>query len=658
MDRHSLACCLHLVKNPLVYEDICLTPPVDDDYGLEMLAGIPAEYQLMRELNAYMLTQGKYGRYKRRELGIVLENTRLKSALQHMVNCCMLLWPKEFLLNEQGIRNNYAIDVLDVLCNYTNVGLAGCASSGKTYTMAAWAVVDWLAAPNCTSTYVASVDLSGTSDRIWGKVEELYLAAMRNLKAKFQRNIKMGELVSYQKMIAYENIDPRDEKREQIHKIQAVAFEAGNEGHKAIVKVQGRKNWRVRLLVDELAEMESMVLDARVNLRSNMDFIFAGAANPSNRPNNPHKELCEPKDPRSWGSVTINTHFWETKSGVALHLAGNDSPNFRAPDPDYPPYIKYLTEERRLEILNDCDGQENHTLYWRMVHGWWADASVEQTVISRAFIAQCQLNREPVWRGPTRVVAGFDTGFTAGGDRCVLSFFRVGIDDSGRMVGFFLGYKELASLVGTVFEDSISVQVVALCMEMGVAPADFGMDISSDGGKVMRAIIIEWTKYDDSAPYVFPISSMGPPTERPISSKDSRRGIDVYDRRVTEYWFAVHTAMTTRSLWGLDLAAHKPLVDELCFRLYEHKGKKVSVETKRDMKARMKRSPDISDSFVYGTEMCRRAGVNFFEAEEERDSEAEDLRRFENRVFKREEEAEEDESEMAYSGQSVDEDGW
>jgi len=290
----------------------------------------------------------------------------------------------------------------------------------------------------------------------------------------------------------------------------------------------------------------------------------------------------------------------------------------------------------------------------------WPDNSVELTIFSKAFIQGCNLNYEPIWSGRTKVVCGFDPAFTAGGDRCAATFCRMGQNDTGRSIGFYLGTREYSSSVGDVFEESIAIQLVKDCIEYGVHPRDFGLDISGDGGKMMRAIIIEWSKYHPEAMFLFPISSMGMPTDRKISNLDQRTCKEAYDRLVTEYWFAVHTAMSTRSLVGIDVDKHGIMINELCSRLYTHKGRKVAVEKKLDMKHRLKKSPDLADSFTYAVQMLRKAGLEFNFEEETVSLDIQEIRDWENKLIHSKNNVEEEqmEEDWGYGGRGCDDDGF
>jgi hypothetical protein len=94
--------------------------------------------------------------------------------------------------------------------------------------------------------------------------------------------------------------------------------------------------------------------------------------------------------------------------------------------------------------------------------------------------------------------------------------------------------------------------------------------------------------------------------------------------------------------------------------LYQHKGRKVSVEKKTEMKQRIKKSPDLADSLTYAVEMLRRAGLEFTFEEETESLDILEIRDFENRLIKnrRDEEDPTSEDDMSYAGTSFDEDGF
>jgi len=585
-------------------EDISLKVPTKETYGCEFLVNAPN--QLVRELTAYALTRGKFGVHLCRKLGLDISKTELRSPFQHCVNACQMLYREGLDIQVRGYINTNTLRVLEALCKYDDIGIAGNAGSSKTTPCAAWCVQDWLAFPSVTTSLVASTALQDSERRIWGRINSMYKNASKVMKSM---GGTMGELIEYRKTIVYGELYDKDAEREYLNSISAIAYPRGEEGAKALAKTRGTHNERVRLIVDELPEMDPDVNDVRFNLKTNIDFIYVGIGNPASGMN-PHSELCTPDDPREWEAVDKEMDEWKTKTGVCIFLSGERSPNFQAPEHEPPPFPYLLTKQLQKEMLELALGDSQNYHYWRNCIGFWPPDDVTPNVISRSFIANTKTNYTPVWGGETFTICGFDPGFTAGGDRCAASFAEMGKDENGTFLVHYKGTKEYYPRVGEIFEESIAKQVVLDCINSGVAPNHFGMDISSDGGKIMQAIILEWQKTNpENGGHVIPISSSGTPSERLVSNQDKRTCKVAYDRRITEYWFSVREAIGTKVLWGLDLKAHKKLTDELCERMYVHKGSKVSVETKKDMKARLKHSPDLADSLVMMVEVARKNGL-------------------------------------------------
>lgn len=131
---------------------------------------------------------------------------------------------------------------------------------------------------------------------------------------------------------------------------------------------------------------------------------------------------------------------------------------------------------------------------------------------------------------------------------------------------------------------------------------------------------------------------------------------EAYDRLVTEYWFAIYNALGTRVLYGLDLETHINLINQLCERTYTFKNKKCSIEKKDDMKARIGKSPDEADSFVYGVEVARRKGLVFEDIIQSTQVQREEIEFYHRIASGMAEEQEDDE--IGYAGNSVDGDGF
>ena len=428
------------------------------------------------ELFCYAMTRGQYGRSYCTRHNISLSEFKLLSPHEHFINAVKLQWPTEVSIYNRGYTNTQLLRTLEELCNNTDICLAGAASMGKSFPVGLWIYLDWCSAPHCTSSWVATTTLGGSGVRIRGIISKLWKCA----------RVQIGKLIDYRHMIVWGGAS-NDEDKDYRNAIKALAFQSGNEGQKAIDTTRGRKNDRVRLALDELPEMELGAITARTNLASNNDKTFIGIGNPS-AGDNPHTRWALPKDCSNFDSVSPDMDKWETGTGVCLFYNGMRSPNFAAPASEPSPF-PFLMDRKKQEImLKQCYGDENAIDYVRNAIGWWPKSGFAQTILTADLIRNADTNEEPLWdsEGFTKV-AGFDTAFTIGGDRCVLTIAKLGFVRGTRNRVMWLESQKVIQLSANAaaeFEIQLATEVVTLCRAAGVQPSKFGMDVSGDGGRV------------------------------------------------------------------------------------------------------------------------------------------------------------------------------
>jgi hypothetical protein len=531
----------------------------------------------------------------------------------HLINMIKLDLP-DFEFVSRGYINNGAMRVLKACCDHNDLGIAGAASTGKTYPVGAYIIQDWKSAPDRTLSFVCTTSLAASEDRIWGAIVKMFQSSVH----------KIGVYIPHKYVISYNKLSDSAADRDYNAAIKALAIEQGREGKKAIDTLRGRKQHNVRLVYDELPEMEKYVTQGAINLESNsvseelnaFGLQVIGIGNP-NLQTDAHGDMCQPADPLGYKSISKDTKEWKTRTGVAIFLNGEWSPNFEAPVDEPPPFPR-LTNRRSLAgMLKRCHGNPMALDYWRNAIGFWPGVEVVKTVLTSDIVIAKKANEGCRWGIIKRkVVCGFDTGFTHGGDKCIAVFSEIGPDENGRMVVSFIKESIYIAEAGTIFEDAIAKQVVDDCIKMGVAPDCFGMDISSDGGKMITAIIRYWITKNDKAVNVQPLSSMEAPSERIVSNVDKRTCREAFDRRVTEYWMMTREAVLCEIVKNFPLVTESgglsDIADQLFTRTFEIRGKKASLETKDDYKERTsKNSPDNADAFVYMIEMARRHGLVF-----------------------------------------------
>lgn len=558
--------------------------------------------ELAIELFAYSITRGEYGRTYCISHGIDLDEYSFENPTVHFINFVRMQWDQNSVcLESRGYSNSPLKRALDALCNNDDVVFAGAASISKSFAGGLWILGDWQSTPHATSSWVATTSLQASEDRIWGIIAKLHREA----------KVPIGKLVDYRHMIVWSGA-AFDESKDYKAAIKALAFATGGEGQKAVATTRGRKNARVRLGMDELPEMEQLCLMTKSNLTANNDAVFFGIGNPSAE-DNPHTKWCLPKGCDNFDSVGPEMEEWETQTGKCIYFNGKKSPNMQAPANEPVPFPFLLDRKKIARMLEQNYGDENAVDFMRNAVGWWPKTGFIQTILSEAVINSANTEEEPPWDfNDITMLGGFDTAFTEGGDRCVLSVGRQGYIRGMAKKILHLVKQEIIIASGTTkeeFESAMAVKVVAKCVEYGISPIHFGMDVSGDGGRMAQAIMKEWMKIDPTAMSIYLISSMGSATKRIVSSIDSRPCDEVYDRMVTEYWYSVYHGFKTRSLYGVN--SKSELAREGCLRRYVIKNKKISIESKLDFKLRQGFSPDLFDSYAYLVEMGRRSGLEF-----------------------------------------------
>jgi hypothetical protein len=570
------------------------SPVPDEDYGYSWPKGVTQWF-----IEAYGYRHGGLGGHDK---------------LYHMVNMIKIDVPS-FQFTARGYINSNALRVLKACCEHPDLGIAGAASTGKTYPVGAWVYEDWKSAPQATLAFVCTTSLAASEDRIWGAIVKMHQ----------ESTIKVGVHIPHKNVIAWGKFTDKAIDRDFNAAIKAVAIPEGNEGKKAIAQLRGRKQLNVTLVLDELPEMEKYALRGAVNLEANVadeqinafGLRVIGIGNPMDE-NDAHGEMLRPDHPLGFKSITKNTPEWKTRTGWAIFLNGEWSPNFEAPESEPIPFPRLTNRKVLARMLERCHGNPNSLEYWRNAIGFWPNAGVVKTVLTSEIIIAKNANKNLKWRTITRKkVAGFDTGFSAGGDKCVLRIGEVGRDEFNRMVlscgKEFIFHVE----VGDDFETSIARQVVDTLIKEGVDPDGFGMDVNGDGGKILAAIIRYWIEKNRNAVNVVAISSMEAPSERIVSNVDRRQCKEAFDRKVTEYWMMVREAVLCEVIRNFPLVNERDnsltdVADQFFSRTFEIKGKKFSIESKDDYIERTsKGSPDNADAMAYMVEMARRHGLEF-----------------------------------------------
>ena len=327
---------------------------------------------------------------------------------------CDVLWNNDDLPEKLMVRHPWATTMIKAALKDKYLAIGGAASSGKSHTMAAYAIICWLAAPRDTLVLLTSTTLREARKRIWGSVITL-LNVING--APFRIRDSIGN-------VAYIN-----EKGTLIEKagLSLIACEKSKE-KTAVGKFIGIKQKNVVVIADELSELSESILQAGLtNLSKNPRFQLIGMSNPASR-YDAFGVWSQPE--KGWDSVDNDADEWKTKyGGHYLRLDGERSPNILAGENIYPwlPTEEKLAEDREL-LGPDSRG------YKRMVSAVFFESDEEETIYSETGIARSGSMGSVAWKGTPVACAGLDPAFSNGGDRCILYTGLVGYDQSGQYV--------------------------------------------------------------------------------------------------------------------------------------------------------------------------------------------------------------------------------
>lgn len=578
------------------WSKIDLSDKGDNDYGIPFPRGTS---QLVKELIAFKvsLTDRHFA--------------SIKKPYIHLLNIVRKLWPTSIDIYKDTkygrIYNTYFLDVIRACCTFQHVGFTGPASCAKTFGASVYNLVMYYSEPNGTLGMISTTSGGASERRIWADIQRLHR------EAKFaENNIEpIGEVVSYLKCLVfdYEKSTEQSDRntRDMRNSIQVIPIAQDSKGDEALNTIMGSKNKRVIWTIDEMPAMNDGVDRPCANLESNPFFqsIILGNAQYKT---DAHGLACEPKD--DWGSVdSTKSSRWISKTGRKIYFfhgecGPNDDEKIQLNEiktkNDFPfPYLsnKLVREAVAFERgRGDTELGKQTIDYIRFCIGFWAGDSATSRVLSEQFVKRFAADeRQELWgHGSRRTFAGFDPAFTSGGDACSLTFAEYGLDISGEpQIAFETQSLEIRPAVSDreEYELLVAKEVVKECRKRKVTPTDFCLDISNDGGKMLQAIQDEWGLRGQKA-----------------YSSNEKSSDERYDNKVTQYWFSVPDLLGSGKCRGFNLASN--YFKDLSQRMYSATTKNsVAVEKKKEMKKRIRRSPDNGDSMAYLCYQIIQAGL-------------------------------------------------
>lgn len=502
----------------------------------------------------------------------------------HARNAIDLLFNREDSI-KRFTWHPWAEIMLDRACQHKYLSVAGCASSGKTDFFAVYSILCFLSDPANTKVLVTSTSLKDSRRRIWGSITEYWAAMPEELQ-------KIAKLVASIGIIKYRL--PNGDYTERAG-IDLLAGDPSKE-KESVAKMIGFKRGRVIVIADELPDLSESILQAALgNLNSNPEFQLIGIGNPAS-----HYDAFGvfSKPVNGWRSISPLDMEWETVYGWCVRFDGMKSPNVVANEVIYP---WMLTREKIMEGKKNLG--ENSPQFWRMYRGFWCPAGAEEAVYSESDITMHGAEETVHWAYPPLRLGALDASFSVEGDRAPAVFASLGESIHGQTVlQFDPEYHEIREdITNTTIPRNYQIANAFrdLCVKNKVLPTNAAIDSTGAGGPFADILSVVWS------PEVLRVYFGGAPSDRPVSSSDSRPGTEAYSNRVTELWFAGKELLRTGQLKGLPAKACK----EMCLRLYRTLKRSdstmVEVEPKKEMKIRVGFSPDVADAVFILLDLAR-----------------------------------------------------
>lgn len=518
----------------------------------------------------------------------------------HIISAAKIIWPH--------IKwHRWLTDLLiPTFCEGGQTAVFGPSNSGKSFAAAVFGLTYYYAQDKGTTVLVSSTTREELELRVWGEIKSLHKRARERFPTL------PGFLTESRQMITTDGKDTED-GRDVRDGVIGRPCRKGSEwvGLSSLV---GIKNERMVYIGDEFHFLPDGALKALANLTANPSCISIFLGN-LNDLNTPLGEAAEPEN--GWDSLldTEVSRVYKTRwyNGRAIQLIGKDSPQLDHPEGREPfaPLIgrRYL---KQCEVNYGLDTP----LYNMFAAGKIPRGTMENRVISKQVCLKFNAFEPVVWGSdPITKLYAADISYTAEhGDRTAGRPFAFGRDSESKLKFAPLERPKIyapSDRSTATIEEQIALEMKSECERLGIPPQHCFFD-GSGRSAFTSAIMRLWSTQ------VVAVEFGGTATVRPnfIGRKyDETKGNrfkgdllpcnEVFGKFVTELWFAFRYLVEADQQRNLDEETAK----EFYLRLWKlTPGNKMDVETKKEMKLRMGRSPDLADCTVVAIEGARRLG--------------------------------------------------
>lgn len=507
-----------------------------------------------------------------------------------------LLWPAStFSAIPQSVQLMWG-----TIKESSQIMVMGAASVGKSFSLGVWMYLDWLRDPENTNVKVVGPSEDHLEKNLFSHLVNLHQTAAIPSPGSC---IRLGITLDLHKRDAgiYGVVVPIGKKAPA--KLQGIKVKPRAKPHPTLGKMT-----RLRIMLEEAEDIPTGIWEDVSNILSNTDgveqFKIFAAFNPKDQ-NGACGVRCEPPD--GWGSFDLDSSFrWKSRRGWdVVRLDGMQVENVKEGKMIFPG----LQTRTGIERIIANAGGYNTKGYYTFARGAFPKEGADLVIIPTHLIADIQ--GEFVFM-ESRPVAGVDIALE-GEDNAVMTVGRYGLasgwrrrstkefpegevvhftTEDGRRVHKHVIQIDQQFRLPKAETLTMARRIRDTCEQAGVDPEWLCVDRTVNGAGVHDYLKATWG----------PVKGVNPAfsaSEIKILSEDTELPVDLYERLVTELWYAARKFIEHNLVKISPTVPTERLFHELTTRQFNPSARgKIKVEAKSEYKSRGNKSPDFADSLT------------------------------------------------------------
>lgn len=508
-------------------------------------------------------------------------------------DAALLCWPKTIFNPEPHSTR----EIWKLFEESNQFMLQGAASMGKSYSIGARLILEWVRDPVYTTIKVLGPSEAHLQDNLFSHLVDMHRNSAVKLPGKIGR--------------FFIGTDERSRRGAIIGVVVSI-------GKKSASKIKGVKRFpraiphpklgalsRFIVFMDEMNEIPPGIWKDVDNVlaASTKDgsFKIGGAFNPHDESDNVGVR-CEPE--WGWSAFDMDQHFkWKSKRGWdVLRLDALKCENIIQGKEIYPGL--QTKEGMEIAILNA--GGTSSPGYYSMVRAAFPPKGADFSIIPQGLLHV--IKAEVLWIAAAKPFAGADLALE-GGDNAIFARGDFGLArglrfppsleyPNGQEFVFMLDAKPSPHMVLQLTQlylipkgDTVQVArpIKDLCQKIGIRPEYLCVDRTGNGAGVHDHLKQYWS------PLVRGVNYFEGATEKKIMEEDQTTPKESMERMVSELWFAMSKWIEFKYFVIAPHVDSDKLFPQLSGRMFRP-GPKSKVESKKDYKSRGNTSPNEADA--------------------------------------------------------------